>query len=99
MKNLEKNIAAFKNEKIEFSIYTTAVEWNKSSICWDNEIDDGYIYQVNFIPNNIHVCVVPEKEFENKVYNSEYTENIKKDDEDLFFSELVENEEIFGLVF
>ena len=100
MKNLTEKIENFKNNPYEneISIFTTTKEWKNSSICWDDELTetDDYIYEVNFIENNLHVTCVPNVEFQNKVYNSDFSESIEDSDILDFFQELIENEEIFN---
>ena len=79
-------------------IYATAPDFLKSSITWfeDNELPHHIveIYRQDDM-DEIIVTFVPQKEFENKVYNTDFSETIIKEDEENFINELCQNSAIF----
>lgn len=80
-------------------ICATATEFLKSRITWneDNINPEDYIVEL-LRPNdidNVMVTFVKEDEWRNKVYNTDFSETIKTEDEEEFLKELCECSEIF----
>ena len=79
------------------TIYTTAPQF-LSRIAWNEDTDlTGYIVEINRIDDiaEIIVTFVPQKEFESRCYNTDFSEIIKDNDEQKFIEELCKNSEIF----
>ncbi len=83
------------------TIYTTAEEFLKSSITWNEDNIDPADYMVEIVKpdhdDKIIVTFVKNEEFENRVYNTDFSETILKEDEKEFIQELCENSQIFVL--
>jgi len=95
MKTLELK-EAIENNKI---IYTTAVEFLKSPIMWnEGDIDpEDYMVEICFADDEMMVIFVKCEEFFSKVYNTDFSESITAEDCNVFTSELFANAEIFEL--
>lgn len=81
-------------------IYASAVDFLKSSITWFEDNIEPSEYMVEILrPDDIDpimVTFVKESEWRSKVYNTDFSEVIKSDDEESFLKELCQNAEIFA---
>ena len=102
-KELKKLIEEYKKDSYEneFQIVTSLDKWNQS-INWDwgTEADDNedendeYSVEVNFIDNNFHVTLVPTKERMSGSVRNDASWPVEEYIDE-FYDELIENAEIF----